>query len=172
MHRGQSERPSQLGRPFVFGTVASYRMNRGDATVPCLLQSFIQHHLLVKGWQGLGGHTGQYEVGGIIAYEWEVVKNGYEPGRMPSANSDCESANAVHNQVGFCYSNSGYAAMPRISTGMSRFDTPRCSRSQTNCSKYDSPVDIWSANDLTGTISTPTSIRSSLWNIVILAHTL
>lgn len=34
------------------------------------------------------------------------------------------------------------AAIPRIRTGMSRFDTPRCSKSQTNCSKYETPVDM------------------------------
>ncbi len=49
-------------------------------------------------------------------------------------------------------------SMPRISTGMSMSATPRFWRSQTNCSKYDTPEDICSAKTLTGTISTPASM--------------
>ena len=53
-------------------------------------------------------------------------------------------------------------SIPRINTGISMSETPRFSRSQTNCSKYDTPVDISLAKDLTGTISIPASIKSIL----------
>jgi len=35
-----------------------------------------------------------------------------------------------------------YSSTPRTTTGMSMSETPRASRSQTNCSKYETPVDI------------------------------
>ncbi len=60
----------------------------------------------------------------------------------------------------------------QLVTGMSISDTPRCSKSHTNCSKYDTPVDISSAKLFTGTISMPQSMTPILAKIVIFAHTL
>ena len=64
------------------------------------------------------------------------------------------------------------ASMPNTRTGISILDIPLFSKSQTNCSKYDTPVDISSANCFIGTISTPASTCPILLNIVIFAHTL
>ena len=63
-------------------------------------------------------------------------------------------------------------SMPIIKTGMSMSATPRFSKSQMNCSKYETPVDIWSAKRFTGTTSIPASICYSFLKIVILAQTL
>ena len=53
-------------------------------------------------------------------------------------------------------------SMPSISTGMSMSATPRFSRSHTNCSKYETPVDMLAAKAFTGTISIPASICPKL----------
>lgn len=49
----------------------------------------------------------------------------------------------------------GQASIPIIITGMSMSATPLFFKSQMNCSKYETPVDISSANPFTGTISIP-----------------
>src|ERR1700730_8369030 len=62
--------------------------------------------------------------------------------------------------------------IPTINVGTSISALPLCSKSHTNCSKYDTPVDICSANSFTGTISTPAEICPKFLKMVIFAQTL
>lgn len=93
---------------------------------------------------------------------------GYEGGG-DSGDRDCGGRIRIASATG---ASKGQRSTPKIRTGISMSASPRFSKSQTNCSKYETPVDISSAKDLTGTISTPASINPRRLKIVILAQTL
>lgn len=71
--------------------------------------------------------------------QWsELIELNYYPMDKNSTYSGRKNPN-------YQYINSliyNYSSIPRINTGISISETPRCSKSQINCSKYETPVDI------------------------------